>query len=58
MFKIGPLSIAQPTALAPMAALTDPVFLLLGQEGALTNMLLNPGVFEATLEHVFQMDDG
>ena len=26
MFKIGPLSLAQPTALAPMAALTDPVF--------------------------------
>ncbi len=36
-------------------AITDPVFLLLGQEEALARMLLNPAVFEATVEHVFQI---
>jgi len=37
------------------SALTDPVFLLMGQEEALTKMVLNPAVFEAMLDRVFQV---
>lgn len=37
------------------SAITDPIFLLMGQEEALAKMLLNPTVFEATVEHVFQI---
>lgn len=37
------------------SALTDPLCLLMGQEEALVQMMLNPEVFEATIEHIFQI---
>jgi len=37
------------------SAITDPVFLLMGQEEALVKMMLNPEVFESTVESVFQI---
>jgi len=37
------------------SAILDPVFLLLGMEEALVTMVLNPKVFEAVVENVFQV---
>lgn len=37
------------------SAITNPVFLLFGQEEALVKMMLNPAVFEAAVERVFQV---
>ena len=37
------------------SAILDPVFLLMGMEEALVTMVLNPNVFEAVVENVFQV---